>query len=83
MIVPNNIRIVNRALLFPRRGLSEKEFDVLNLRVRDSKEEGTTTTPFDMVVLNDLDRFHWVEEVAPGEKDSHGSEEESHEDSGR
>ncbi|MGB6042371.1 MAG: hypothetical protein WBF93_04345, partial [Pirellulales bacterium] len=27
------------------------------------KEEGTTTTPFDMVVLNDLDRFHLVEDV--------------------
>jgi xylulose-5-phosphate/fructose-6-phosphate phosphoketolase len=26
--------------------------------VRDYKEEGTTTTPFDMTVLNDLDRFH-------------------------
>jgi len=26
--------------------------------VRGYKEEGTTTTPFDMVVLNDLDRFH-------------------------
>lgn len=29
-----------------------------NLHVRGYKEEGTTTTPFDMVVLNDLDRFH-------------------------
>jgi xylulose-5-phosphate/fructose-6-phosphate phosphoketolase len=29
-----------------------------NLHVRGFKEEGTTTTPFDMVVLNDLDRFH-------------------------
>ena len=27
------------------------------------KEEGTTTTPFDMVVLNDLDRFHLVADV--------------------
>ena len=31
-----------------------------NLHVRGYKEEGTTTTPFDMVVLNDLDRFHLV-----------------------
>jgi xylulose-5-phosphate/fructose-6-phosphate phosphoketolase len=31
-----------------------------NLHVRGFKEEGTTTTPFDMVVLNDLDRFHLV-----------------------
>ncbi len=34
-----------------------------NLHVRGYKEEGTTTTPFDMVVLNDLDRFHLVAEV--------------------
>ena len=31
-----------------------------NLHVRGYKEEGTTTTPFDMVVLNELDRFHLV-----------------------
>jgi len=35
-----------------------------NLHVRGYKEEGTTTTPFDMVVLNDLDRFHLVMDVA-------------------
>ena len=29
-----------------------------NIHVRGYKEEGTTTTPFDMVVRNDLDRFH-------------------------
>jgi xylulose-5-phosphate/fructose-6-phosphate phosphoketolase len=34
-----------------------------NLHVRGYKEEGTTSTPFDMVVLNDLDRFHLVEDV--------------------
>ena len=34
-----------------------------NLHVRGYKEEGTTTTPFDMVVLNDLDRFHLVAAV--------------------
>jgi xylulose-5-phosphate/fructose-6-phosphate phosphoketolase len=34
-----------------------------NLHVRGYKEEGTTTTPFDMVVLNDLDRFHLVKDV--------------------
>jgi len=34
-----------------------------NLHVRGYKEEGTTTTPFDMVVLNDLDRFHLVEDA--------------------
>jgi xylulose-5-phosphate/fructose-6-phosphate phosphoketolase len=31
-----------------------------NMHVRGYKEEGTTTTPFDMVMLNDLDRFHLV-----------------------
>jgi xylulose-5-phosphate/fructose-6-phosphate phosphoketolase len=34
-----------------------------NLHVRGYKEEGTTTTPFDMVALNDLDRFHLAEDV--------------------
>jgi xylulose-5-phosphate/fructose-6-phosphate phosphoketolase len=34
-----------------------------NLHVRGYKEEGTTTTPFDMVVLNDLDRYHLVMDV--------------------
>ncbi len=34
-----------------------------NLHVRGYKEEGTTTTPFDMTVLNDLDRFHLVNDV--------------------
>jgi xylulose-5-phosphate/fructose-6-phosphate phosphoketolase len=34
-----------------------------NLHVRGYKEEGTTTTPFDMAVLNEMDRFHLVEDV--------------------
>ncbi|MEX2489078.1 MAG: phosphoketolase family protein, partial [Pseudomonadales bacterium] len=34
-----------------------------NLHVRGYKEEGTTTTPFDMTVRNDLDRFHLVADV--------------------
>jgi xylulose-5-phosphate/fructose-6-phosphate phosphoketolase len=34
-----------------------------NIHVRGFKEEGTTTTPFDMVVLNDLDRFHLAIDV--------------------
>ncbi len=34
-----------------------------NFHVRGYKEEGTTTTPFDMVVLNDLDRFHLAADV--------------------
>ena len=43
-----------------------------NLHVRGYKEEGTTTTPFDMVVLNDLDRFSLVRDVidrVPGLKE--------------
>jgi xylulose-5-phosphate/fructose-6-phosphate phosphoketolase len=35
-----------------------------HLHVRGYKEEGTTTTPFDMVVRNDMDRFHLVADVA-------------------
>ena len=35
----------------------------VNFHVRGYKEEGTTTTPFDMVMLNDLDRFHLVIDV--------------------
>jgi xylulose-5-phosphate/fructose-6-phosphate phosphoketolase len=46
-----------------------------NLHVRGYKEEGTTTTPFDMVMLNDLDRFHLAIDVidrVPGLGDSCG-----------
>ncbi len=35
-----------------------------NLHVRGYKEEGTTTTPFDMAVLNDIDRYHLVMDIA-------------------
>src|SRR5664279_987416 len=34
-----------------------------NLHVRGYKEEGTTSTPFDMVMMNDMDRFHLVMDV--------------------
>jgi xylulose-5-phosphate/fructose-6-phosphate phosphoketolase len=34
-----------------------------NIHVRGYKERGTTTTPFDMVMLNDLDRYHLVMDV--------------------
>jgi xylulose-5-phosphate/fructose-6-phosphate phosphoketolase len=34
-----------------------------NIHARGYKEEGTTSTPFDMVVMNDLDRFHLVSDV--------------------
>jgi len=46
-----------------------------NIHVRGYKEEGTTTTPFDMVMLNDLDRFHLVIDVidrVPGLAAQHG-----------
>jgi xylulose-5-phosphate/fructose-6-phosphate phosphoketolase len=33
------------------------------MHVRGFKEEGTTTTPFDMVVLNELDRFHLAQDA--------------------
>ena len=38
--------------------LTYRRFNHNNLHVRGYKEEGTTTTPFDMTVRNDLDRFH-------------------------
>ncbi len=34
-----------------------------NLHVRGYKEEGTTTTPFDMAMINDIDRYHLVMDV--------------------
>ena len=46
-----------------------------SLHVRGYKEEGTTTTPFDMVMLNDLDRFHLAIDVidrVPGLANSAG-----------
>ena len=43
--------------------LTYRRTNHLNLHVRGYKEEGTTTTPFDMVVLNDVDRFHLVAAV--------------------
>jgi xylulose-5-phosphate/fructose-6-phosphate phosphoketolase len=38
--------------------LTYRRTNHLNLHVRGYKEEGTTTTPFDMTVMNDLDRYH-------------------------
>ncbi|KAB8331161.1 phosphoketolase family protein [Scytonema tolypothrichoides VB-61278] len=43
--------------------LSYRRTNHANLHVRGYKEEGTTTTPFDMVVVNDLDRFHLAMDV--------------------
>ena len=44
--------------------LTYRRHNHANLHVRGYKEEGTTTTPFDMTVLNDLDRYHLVADVA-------------------
>ena len=59
----------NKSIIFAFRGypwlihrLLYRRTNHANLHVRGYKEEGTTT-PFDMVVLNDLDRFHLVEDV--------------------
>jgi xylulose-5-phosphate/fructose-6-phosphate phosphoketolase len=43
--------------------LTYKRTNHKNIHVRGYKEEGTITTPFDMAVLNDLDRFHLVQDV--------------------
>jgi xylulose-5-phosphate/fructose-6-phosphate phosphoketolase len=43
--------------------LTYRRTNHVNIHVRGYKEEGTTTTPFDMVMLNDLDRFHLVMDV--------------------
>jgi len=44
--------------------LSYRRHNHDNLHVRGYKEEGTTTTPFDMLVMNEMDRFHLVADVA-------------------
>jgi len=60
----------NKPIIFAYHGypwlihrLTYRRTNHKNLHVRGYKEEGTTTTPFDMVVLNDLDRFHLVGDV--------------------
>ena len=60
----------NKPIIFAYHGypwlihrLSYRRTNHRNLHVRGYKEEGTTTTPFDMVVMNDLDRFHLVGDV--------------------
>src|SRR5438093_11297832 len=57
-----------RDIRVPRLPLADSSSDVPahqspNIHVRGYKEEGTTTTPFDMVMLNDLDRYHLVIDV--------------------
>ena len=60
----------DRSIIFAYHGypwlihrLTYRRTNHRNLHVRGYKEEGTTTTPFDMVVRNDLDRFHLVMDV--------------------
>ena len=74
---------VNRPVIFAYHGypwlihrLTYRRHGHANLHVRGYKEEGTTTTPFDMVMLNELDRFHLVMDVidrVPGLSGSAGS----------
>ena len=61
---------VDRPVVFAYHGypwlihrLTYRRTDHRNFHVRGYKEEGTTTTPFDIVMLNDLDRFHLVMDV--------------------
>jgi xylulose-5-phosphate/fructose-6-phosphate phosphoketolase len=61
---------VSRPVIFAYHGypslihrLTYSRTNHANLHVRGYKEEGTTTTPFDMVMLNDLDRYHLVMDV--------------------
>ena len=61
---------VDRPVVFAYHGypslihrLTYRRANHANLHVRGYKEQGTTTTPFDMVMLNDLDRFHLVIDV--------------------
>ena len=60
----------NKPIVFAYHGypwlihrLTYRRTNHANLHVRGYKEEGTTTTPFDMVMLNDLDRFRLVIDV--------------------
>jgi xylulose-5-phosphate/fructose-6-phosphate phosphoketolase len=60
----------NKPIIFAYHGypwlihrLTYRRTDHDNLHVRGYKEEGTITTPFDMTVLNEMDRFHLVMDV--------------------
>ncbi len=66
----DSIFTTNRPVIFAFHGypwlihrLTYRRRNHDNLHVRGYKEEGTTTTPFDMTVLNNLDRFHLVIDV--------------------
>ncbi|MBF0585626.1 phosphoketolase family protein [Prosthecochloris sp. N3] len=66
----DDIFTTDRPIIFAYHGypwlihrLTYRRTNHRNLHVRGYKEEGTTTTPFDMVVMNDLDRYHLVADV--------------------
>jgi xylulose-5-phosphate/fructose-6-phosphate phosphoketolase len=67
----DEIFTIDRPIIFAYHGypslihrLTYKRTNHKNLHVHGYMEEGTTTTPFDMTVLNNLDRFHLVSDVA-------------------
>jgi xylulose-5-phosphate/fructose-6-phosphate phosphoketolase len=66
----DSIFTVNKPVIFAFHGypwlihrLTYRRTNHNNFHVRGYKEEGTTTTPFDMTVLNQIDRFHLVSDV--------------------
>jgi xylulose-5-phosphate/fructose-6-phosphate phosphoketolase len=66
----DSIFTANKPVIFAYHGypwlihrLTYRRTNHENLHVRGYKEEGTTTTPFDMVVMNDLDRYHLANDV--------------------
>jgi len=73
---------VDRPVVFAYHGypwlihrLTYRRADNPHIHVRGYKEEGTTTTPFDMVMLNDMDRYHLVIDVidrVPGLSERYG-----------
>jgi xylulose-5-phosphate/fructose-6-phosphate phosphoketolase len=64
-IFPKNTQVIFAYHGYPSliHRLTYRRTNYPYMHVRGYKEEGTTTTPFDMVVLNDLDRFHLVMDV--------------------
>jgi xylulose-5-phosphate/fructose-6-phosphate phosphoketolase len=66
----DNVFTTDRPVIFAYHGypslihrLTYRRTNHHNIHVRGYKEEGTTTTPFDMVMMNDLDRYHLVMDV--------------------
>lgn len=65
VLFPKNTQVIFAFHGYPSviHQLTYRRTDYPYMHVRGYKEEGTTTTPFDMLVLNDLDRFHLVGDV--------------------